>query len=492
MNLKLDNFDNEDNDFWNFMEEDATVPNTKDGRYYNTSYNSNLDIYTGISRFNDTDEIISEFKAALAENETYALANLLYILDIRNGKGERLLFKTMFKYLCKKEKDLALRILPHISELGRWDYILEGLDTLIDEEVVSLIKTQLEKDKISDTPSLLAKWLPSHRTHNTNNKIAKKLIKKLGLSEKEYRQTLSSIRKKLRLIENNLTFRDYDSINFETVPTKAMLKYKKAFSRNCEKAYNDYLSQVESGEKKINTTGLYCYEIVKNIALNLPVDEKLFDLMWKNQKDFLNGYEKNILVIADTSGSMTSYGCIPFGAAVGLAIYISERNKGIFKNHFITFSDNPYLHTVMGKNIVDKVKNVAVEVGRTDIDKVFKLIITTAKENKISQDEIPSHIIIISDMEFDSGTYSEGGTNLAGWRKAFEEAGYEMPKIIFWNVACNIQGLPATKHDNDVIMVSGFSPVLLDKLLDLDNFSPVDAMLKSLEKYIQMLEVDNK
>ena len=34
----------------------------------------------------------------LCENEELALANLLYILDIRGGKGERRIFKTIFEY----------------------------------------------------------------------------------------------------------------------------------------------------------------------------------------------------------------------------------------------------------------------------------------------------------------------------------------------------------------------------------------------------------
>ena len=217
----------------------------------------------------DTDEIIRKYKIAFEEDKTLALANLLYILDIRDGKGERLLFKTIFGYLCKNEKESALKILPLISKLGRWDYILEGLDTQIDEEVVNLIKKQLEEDKVSDTPSLLAKWLPSHRTHNTVNETAKIIIKKLNITEEEYRKTLSSIRKKLSLIETKLTDKNYAEIDFEKVPTKAMLKYRKAFNVHCQDAYSMYLEQVANGEKKINTTGLYCYEIIRDIIFTI-------------------------------------------------------------------------------------------------------------------------------------------------------------------------------------------------------------------------------
>ena len=336
------------------LEQNSTIINTKGGKYYASSYNTNLDIFAGLSRYNDTDEIITKFKKALEENKTLALANLLYILDIRGGKGERLLFKTIFRYLCQNEKKLALIILPKIPDLGRWDYILEGLDTLIDKDVVDMIKKQLKKDKNSENPSLMAKWLPSHRTHNIKNDIAKDIIKKLEITEKEYRTTLTKIRKKLKLIEINLTNRDYENINFEKVPTKAMLKYRQSFNRNCSKKYAEYFAAVEKGEKKINTNGLYCYEIVKDIILKLPVNRDLLNVMWKNQKDILNGYDKNIMVIADTSGSMQVPYNLPLSNSIGLAIYIAERNNGIFKNHFITFSENPQMRHIVGKDIVDK------------------------------------------------------------------------------------------------------------------------------------------
>ena len=400
--------------FLDKLKRNSTIENTKGSRYYASTYDANLDIFTGISRYNDTDEIINKFKKALAEDKTLALANLLYILDIRGGKGERLLFKTIFRYLCQNEKDLALIVLPKISEFGRWDYILEGLDTSIDTEVISLIKTQIENDKNSETPSLLAKWLPSHRTHGVKNDIAKLLIKKLNITEEEYRKTLTALRKKLNLIENNLTKRDYSSIDFEKVPTKAMLKYRESFNRNCNEKYAQYLADVQNGTKKINTSGLFCYEIVRNILLRLPVDASLFDVMWNNQKDFLNGYNKNLMVVADTSGSMEQYDCLPLSNAVGLAIYIAERNKGAFKNHFITFSENPKLQEVVGKDILDKVHNVECEVANTDIDKVFELLLNTAEKNNSKQDEMPSHLIIISDMEFDQGVYSKHGTNFEG------------------------------------------------------------------------------
>ena len=470
------------------MKINSTITNTKGSNYYKSTYNSNLDLFTMVSRYNSNDEIIRLFSNALNENESLALANLLYILDIRSGKGERRIFKIIFKYLCINNPNYALKVLPFISKLGRYDYILVGIDTPINDEVISLIKTQLEEDLKYDNPSLLAKWLPSHRTHKVNSIIAKKIIKSLGMTEKEYRKTLSKLRDKLNIIEKNLTDKKYDNIDFSRVPTKATLKYTNAYINRMPDKYSEYKNEVKEGNNKINTDGLFAYEIIKKILWGKNIDCELYDLMWNRQKDVLKGCNTNVLVMADTSGSMMSFKGIPYATSVGMAIYTAERNTGIFKNHFLTFSDNPYLCEVKGKTITQKVSNIPCYVANTRIDKAFKLILETAKENKLEQKELPSHLLIISDMEFDRGVYSKTGTNFDGWKKAFNDEGYKLPIIIFWNVAGSTNGVPVTKFDQDVAMISGFSTNILDNILTLDKYSPTDVMLDKLSKYLEMLK----
>ena len=465
-----------------------TITNTKGSKYYSTTYNSNLDIFAMITRFDNEEKIIKLFNNALEENEELALANLLYILDIRNGKGERRLFKIIYKYLCNNHKDKALRILPFISELGRYDYVLEGIDTSIENETISLIKEQLEKDLNSDTPSLLAKWLPSHRTHNKNNLLAKKLIKLLSITEKEYRKILSVLRSKINIVEKNLTNKDYEKIDFSMIPSKAMLKYNESYKKNMEEKFAAYKESVSKKETKINTTNLFSYEIIKKIITGKKCDEELYNLMWDNQKEIFEKNTENLLVVADTSGSMTSYGAIPYCTSVGLAIYIAERNEGFFKNHFITFSEKPTLQQIKGKTLVEKVNNMeTINAWNTDIDKVFELILKVSKENNLNQDELPSKILIISDMEFDKGVYSQSGTNFEGWKQSFKEAGYNLPTIIFWNVAGTTNGIPVTNFENDVAMVSGFSTNILNNLLTLEKYTPTDMMLEKLSIYLEML-----
>lgn len=467
------------------LQQNSLIENTKGGMYHHTSYNANLDLYAGVSRFNREEEIIRAFSNAYNEDRVLALANILFILDIREGKGERRLFKTIFKHLSNSNADDARIILGYISTLGRYDYILEGLYTEIEGDVIDLIKNTLNSDLISDHPSLLAKWLPSHRTHGVNNQTAKYLIKNLGMNEKEYRQMLGKLRSKINIVEKNLTEKNYDNIKFEEVPTKAMLKYTEAFDREINERFSEYKKSLVKGETKVNTAGLFCYEVVKKV-MSLRTDEVILDAMWNSQKQIDTG-DRNILVVADTSGSMTMYDALPYSSALGLAIYTAEHNKGIFKDKFITFSSHPILQEIKGKTIAEKVFNIKSIVDDTNIDKVFELLLKSMKDSNSTQEDLPSHIIIISDMEFDQGVYSKGGTNFDGWKKAFVKEGYALPKIVFWNVAGRTNGFPVTKHDNDVIMVSGFSTNLLESMFNIENFNPVEQMLKALEKYITLI-----
>lgn len=468
------------------MLKNSTIENTKGGKYYATTYNSNLDMFSMLSREMSEDKVLTMFKSAYAEDKKLSVANLLYLLDIRDGKGERRLFKICFKWLCNNDKEYAIKVLNLIGELGRYDYILEGLHTPIEKEVIDLIDTQLKEDYNSEYPSLLAKWLPSRGQNR------KYLTVKLNLTNKQYRKILSKIRARLKLIETSLCNKEYSEIDFEKVPTKAMLKYRKAFQRHCENEYSEYLEKASKGEKKINTKGLFAYEIIskiygKHVNKN---EENLYQAMWEQQKDVLNGYDGNILVMADTSDSMTWSGsgnAQPIYSSIGLALYIAERNKGAFKDYYMTFSSRPLLQKVTGKTIVDKVHNVKSIVQDTDIDKAFELLLETAKVNNIPEEEMPTHIIIISDMEFDNGVYSKDGTNFSGWKKAFEENGYKLPKIVFWNVSGDVMGTPTTKFENDVAMINGFSTSVFENILNLENLTPENVMLTKLKKYLEMI-----
>lgn len=457
--------------------------NTKGGLYYNTSYNANLDLFSMVLRFKDENEIKRIFKHAYIENKELTTANILYNLDIRGGKGERRAFKELFKNLCFRNKELALKVMNYIPKLGRYDYLLEAFKTPLWDDAVALIKMQLESDIKSDNPSLLAKWMPSLRTHNTNNYVAKVLCKALGYEEKEYRKVLSTLRTNINIVEKNLTTSNYGNIDYSKVPSKAMNKYLNVFTQKDSDRYQEYLEAVRSGESKINAGVLAPYDIIKSIFKGR--NSNALNEMWNAQKDYVNGIEKNVLVVADVSGSMMSYNMLPLSSSIGLAIYLAERNKGIFHNKFLNFSSNPTFQEIKGETIFEKVDSLDMANWNmnTDIDKAMELILTASTKSK--KEECPSHLVIISDMEFDACTNKK--TNFQNWKDKYAEAGLEMPKIVFWNVAGNSAGLPVTKNENDVSMISGFSPAIFKGILNIEKYNPVDVMLEVLNPYLKMV-----
>lgn len=469
--------------FINHLENQSYKVNTKGGLYYETTFNSNLDVFSMASRFMNSKNLSILFDAAYNENKELLAANILYLLDIREGKGERRLFKFFFHQMCLKDERLAKIILNEIPNLGRYDYIFEAYETSVWGDALKLINDQLTKDLSSEHPSLLAKWMPSLRTHNINNPFAKKFADMLHLTEKEYRKILSTLRTKINVVEKMITNKDY-TMNYENIPAKAMKNYSHLFMKNDQERFSSYLEMVKKGKAEIKTKGLAPYEMIKAILFNKK-NVDVINQMWANQENYFEANHENVLVVADTSGSMTSYNYLPISSALGLAIYAAERNTGVFHNSFINFSTNPTFQKLSGNTLSEMLININYNnwCGTTNIDKVISMILKATKESK---EDCPSHILIISDMEFDSCTKKK--TNFQDWKEKYEEEGLKLPKIIFWNVAGNCYGIPTTKNENDVALVSGFSPTIFKKIFNIEDYNPINIMFEALQPYLNMIK----
>ena len=166
----------------------------------------------------------------------------------------------------------------------------------------------------------------------------------MGMNDAQYRKTLSALRTKISIIENNLREKDY-TFDYSKQPSKAMFKYRKAFMRNDGDRYDEFMSRVAEGTEQLHTGTLTPYEMIKPFFGRGDISDqerKAIDATWKTQEDFTGG--ENALVVIDGSGSM--YGGadpIPATVALSLGIYYAELNTGAFQNHFITFSENPKL-----------------------------------------------------------------------------------------------------------------------------------------------------
>ena len=249
------------------------------------------------------------------------------------------------------------------------------------------------------------------------------------------------------------------------------------YGKNLKKVYEDVISHLIKGLSQRELED-------KQILLqNLNNQKNLINTMWKKQSKI--EFDKNVLVIADTSGSMQG---TPFETAISLAIYISQNNKSEeWRNRFIIFSSDcieySYNKNAEFTDIIDEIPFI---VENTNIDKVFKKILNDSVEKNLPQlDEV----IIISDMEFDEVQDKKDMSNFKYWKSEFAKHNYELPKIIFWNVARNVESFPVTKLDYGTCLVSGYSKNILKSIIDIENFDPIDVMLKTLEekKYFEMV-----
>ena len=482
----------------NYLKKEANRTLTENGAV--TCFSSGsfcLDLFAtaGALRNASDEEIVSRFIRAFAEDKDLAMKILFFARDIRVGLGERRFFKVILNYLAEHESETVLKNISYIAEYGRYDDILALIGTPCETACMNYIREQLSADAKALAEgrevSLLAKWLPSVNTSNgTAVKNARKIAKACGMSEAQYRKTLSALRAKIRIIENNLREKDY-SFDYTKQPAIALYKYRMAFLRNDRERYTEFIGRAAVEPGIMHTGTLTPYDIIRPVISfydGVPVDEEqraVIDTTWKALEDFTGS--ENALVVVDGSGSMyCGTAVIPAAVAESLAIYFAEHNKGAFRNHFITFSANPRLIEIKGSDIVDKVRYCMSfnECSNTNIEKVFKLILSTAVKNRVKQSEMPSKIYIISDMEFDYCADGADVTNFENAKAMFEKAGYRLPQIVFWNVDSRNLQQPVTINEKGVALVSGMSPQIFSMLKDgsLDPYKCMMGILMS-ERY---------
>ena len=452
-----------------FLKREANMTHTENGAVtYRSTQSECLDLFAtiGALRRESDEEITDRFLRAYAEDADLAMKTLFFARDVRGGIGERRVFRTILKWLAANEPQSLEKNIPYIAEYGRYDDLLALMGTPCEGKALQYIKKQLAADRAAlesgDSVSLLAKWLPSVNASNQDTvRQAKRIARAMGMNDAQYRKTLSALRGKISIIENNLREKDY-TFDYSKQPSKAMFKYRKAFMRNDGERYGNFMNRVAQGVDQLHTGALTPYEMIKpffNRGSVSDAERKAIDATWKAQEDFTGG--ENALVVIDGSGSM--YGGadpIPATVALSLGIYYAERNTGVFRNHFITFSRKPKLVEIKGKDIYEKVRycHQFNEVANTNIQRVFELILKTAVKNCVPREDMPAKLYIISDMEFDYCTEDSSLTNFEYAKRLFAAHGYQLPDVVFWNVASRNQQQPVKVNDKGVALVSGCNP----------------------------------
>lgn len=475
---------------------------------YRTTGKALLDLNFSVSscRNASPEEISGKFVKAYYENPKLAVRWLFFAGDVRQGLGERRLFRTLILYLADNHPDVARALMPLIPEYARWDIIVALLDTPLADEAATLIRRQMQEDRINmekgKSISLCAKWLPSGNASAEHTKrMARILAGKLSMTNRQYRQMLSAHRKYLDVVEVKMSSRRWAEIDYRAVPSRANLVYNKAFLRNDEERRREFLGAVKKGEQTVHAGVLYPHDIVHSYMKNgertwtkilAPVDDTLEEL-WKALPDYVQG-AANTLCIADGSGSMTTtvgntqITCLDVANA--LAIYFSEHCMGQFRNTYITFSQTPqFVDLSKGRTLHDKIE-IALhynEVANTNIEAVFDLILRTAVQCRMPQSELPENLLILSDMEFDSATRNYvNGKSVSPDEKLFDTFarkyaahGYRLPRLVFWNICSRTNTIPIRENALGVALVSGFSPVIVKMVLS-NEINPYKALVEQL------------
>lgn len=439
-----------------------------------------LDFFALAGAMRDRPETAADlFEAAFNADPQTAVRVLFYLRDVRGGQGEREVFYAGLRRLEAivptwfRTQAFEHSVLAHVPFYGRWDDLFYNGVT---PQVTNVIHQQLQLDLLAlkDSPgpvSLLAKWLPSENAGKASKELARTLRKQMGMSSWAYRNVLTRLRRRIHLLEQDMSANNWDEIDFEKLPSQAHRKHVKALYRHLPEKYGAYIDAITNppaaaAAPTMNMSTVYPYEIYDMVMKGGGAE---CDAMWQSLPDYTDG--KDALVVADVSGSM--YGR-PMSVSVSLALYFANRNTGAFKDHFMTFSNRPQLVKVQGTNLRTQMAHIEKQHWsmNTDLMAAFRAILHAAIT---SQSAPPAVLYIVSDMEFDQAV--SGGRNETLFKQAqrqYAQAGFELPHVVFWNVnARNVQ-TPATILDQRVTLVSGCSPTIFS--MAVENKTPRELM----------------
>jgi len=458
-----------------------------------TTLNSCVDLFfqIGALRGQDKQKKINAFSKAFAEDSLTAMRILFWVRDIRGGAGERGTFRDIITYLANSRTETLRKSLPLISEYGRWDDLLVLIDTKLEKDALTEIASALENGN-----SLAAKWMPRGNGKNREKKRwANALRKHLGLTPKTYRKMLSELS---NTVEQLMCAKKFDTITYSHVPSKAMSDYMRAFSKNDGERFQTYIESLSKGETKINTGAIYPYDVTKNLRLGHAAGAIE---QWKSLPNYMKDSKERVLPVVDVSGSMEcpagnndNISCMD--VAISLGLYISERNEGPFKDAFFTFHSSPELEYLRG-NLQERENQLSKAKwgGNTNLEATFKVLLDKAKGGGVLKEEMPTMILILSDMQFNQAT-SDGWTN-SDWnptahdmiKQMYINAGYEIPKVVYWNIHASSRNNPITFNETKTCLVSGFSPSLLTSLLSGSEMTPLSMMMNIInsERYTPVM-----
>jgi hypothetical protein len=439
-----------------------------------------LDLFYNIGSSRNNPGITSTFYSALGHDPLLSLKCLFWARDVRGGAGERQTFRTIIKELENSHPNYVIANMVNIAEYGRWDDLLIFTRSDVKAAAYKTIYTALMNGN-----GLCAKWMPR------KGNVAVELRNAMKMTPKRYRKLLVGLS---NTVEQKLCAQEFTAIEYGKLPSVASARYQAAFQRHDPQGYTAYKDALKDGTQKINANAVFPHDVLRPLFSGKG-EVEVVTAQWAALPNYVG--DRKILPISDVSGSMTckasgSLTCLDVSISLGL--YLADKNTGSFNGVIGTFHSEPALYKVEG-DIAAKVNTIthAAWGGSTNIEKTFQMVLKHATTHNVPAEDMPEAIMILSDMQFDQahGRYDYvQSQHVADWsptviqmiKKQYEDAGYKMPLLVFWNLNAGYGNQPGTAYENGVVMISGFSPAIMKAVLagDFDNISPESLMLDVL------------
>ena len=438
----------------------------------------NLFFQIGAMRGASKEKLLAKVSKAFNEDPLTTIRIIFWTRDVRGGAGERQIFRDCLTWLCENHRVVLNKNIHLVSEYGRWDDVLTLVGTMnCWESALHLIKTALD-----NKDGLCAKWMPRK---GPKANIIRRYLK---MSPKRYRKLLVGL---TDVVETKMCAKDWGSIDYSKLPSLASSRYQKTFMKNDESRYEEYKQALVDGATKVNATAVYPYDVIKSIKHG--GEKVVAQAQWDSLPNYMEDINERVLPVVDVSGSMyTPAGnngnvtCIDVSTSLGM--YISERNEGVFKNAFITFSMRPQLQLLKGSlsNRLNQLERADWGMN-TDLKATFELILDQAVKHNVPLSEMPTKVLVLSDMEFDEAIGSRM-YDVSDWNPTaqemikgmYEEAGYEMPGIVYWNIQSRQDNVPTRFDEMGTALVSGFSPSIMKSILSCEELTPYKMMMETV------------
>ncbi|KAF9479389.1 hypothetical protein BDN70DRAFT_878871 [Pholiota conissans] len=315
------------------------------------------------------------------------------------------------------------------------------------------------------------------------------------------RWVLTELRRAAWYPEPLMSAQRWKEIKYNWVSSAAMKNNMSHFFAHDPEGFEQYLTSVEENKKSISGATLLPHELVAEaIKCSQPYDEskktlgqlkrklastrlRVVEAQWKTLIDNLReaGSIENSLAICDVSGSM---GYIsggydkrhvqPILPAVALSLVLASLSKAPWNGGFVTFSAHPQFVTVdLAQPLADQVRLMqnADWSMNTNLQAVFlDLLLPLAVQNNVKQEDMVKRLFVFTDMQFDEAQPENEGatvweTNYDRIEQAYKAAGYEVPQIVYWDLASSGNAANKTVEvESDrkgVAMMNGFSPAML-------------------------------